>query len=224
MAAGKEDTPESAEALEELCRTYWYPIYVYIRRQGYDGSDAQDLTQGFFAHILSRRFLQRANPGKGRFRSFMLGSLRYFLADELAKLQAKKRGGGRAMVSMDAHVAEARYGLEPVDAMDAEKLFERRWATTLLERVLGRLEEESVAAGKSKGFELLREFLLGDRGRRTYQDVATELGMTAGAVKVAAHRMRQRYRELFREEIARTLANPAETEEEMRHVFAAIAQ
>jgi DNA-directed RNA polymerase specialized sigma24 family protein len=224
LAAANQETPEAAAALEKLCRTYWYPLYVYIRRQGYGVADAQDLTQGFFTHILSRRFFQRASRDKGKFRSFILGSLKFFLADELAKLQAKKRGGGQALVFLDEHSAEERYRLEPVERMDAEKLFERRWAITLLERVLGRLEEESLAAGKSKGFELLRDFLLGDRGQRTYQDVATELGMTEGAVKVAAHRMRQRYRELFREEITQTVADPAETEEEMRQVFSAITQ
>ncbi len=128
------------------------------------------------------------------------------------------------MVYLDAHSAEERYGLEPADAMDAERLFERRWAITLLERVLGRLGEEFTVAGKSKEFELLREFLLGDRGDRTYQEVAAELGMTEGAVKVAVHRMRRRYQELFREEIAQTLADPAESEEELRHVFAVISQ
>jgi RNA polymerase sigma-70 factor (ECF subfamily) len=224
LAAAQEETPEAAAALERLCSTYWYPLYAFIRRQGYDVADAQDLTQGFFAHILSRRFLQRACPAKGKFRSFILGSLKFFLADELAKLQAQKRGGGRALVFLDAHTAEERYRLEPVEVMDADRLFERRWAITLLDRVLERLEAEFLGAGKQRLFARLREFLLGDRGSATYQEVGEALGMTEGAIKVAVHRMRQRYRELFREEIAQTVADPAEADEEMRHVFAAISR
>jgi RNA polymerase sigma-70 factor (ECF subfamily) len=224
LAAAQEETPEAAAALERLCRTYWYPLYAFIRRQGYEIADAQDLTQGFFAHILSRRFLQRANREKGKFRSFILGSLKFFLADELAKLQAQKRGGGRTMVFLDAHTAEERYRLEPVERMDADRLFERRWAITLLDRVLERLEAEFLETGKQRLYARLREFLLGDRGSATYQEAGEALGMTEGAIKVAVHRMRQRYRELFREEIAQTVADPAEADEEMRHVFAAISR
>ncbi len=223
LAAAKQETPEAA-ALERLCRTYWYPLYAYLRRQGYEIAAAQDLTQGFFTHILSRRFLQRASREKGKFRSFILGSLKFFLADELAKLQAQKRGGGRTLVFLDAQSAEERYRLEPVDLMDAERLFERRWAITLLDRVLERLEAEFLEAGKHRLFARLREFLLGDRGSATYKEVAEALGMTEGAIKVAVHRMRRRYRELFREEIAQTVAGPAEADEEMRHVFAAISR
>ncbi|HRY50568.1 MAG TPA: sigma-70 family RNA polymerase sigma factor [Candidatus Paceibacterota bacterium] len=222
LAAGQAESPQAAEALEKLCRTYWFPLYAYIRRRGYEVADAQDLVQGFFFHILSRGFLQRARPDKGRFRSFILGSLKFFLADELAKLQAQKRGGGRTMVFLDAHSAEERYRLESVEQMDAEKLFERRWAISLLERVLERLEGEFTAAGKGAAFERLRDFLLGDRGSVTYHDTAAALGMTEGAIKVAVHRMRQRYRELFNEEIAQTVADPAEIEQEMRHVFASL--
>ena len=224
LAAANPEAPEAAAALERLCSTYWYPLYAFIRRQGYEVADAQDLTQSFFAHILSRRFLQRASREKGRFRSFILGSLKFFLADELARLQAQKRGGGRPPVFLDAQTAEARYRLEPVDLMDAEKLFERRWAITLLDRVMEHLEAEFAEAGKKRLFEQLRQFLLGDRGSATYQEVAEILGMTEGAIKVAVHRMRQRYRELFREEIAQTVAGPVEADEEMRHVFAAISR
>lgn len=224
LAAGNQETPEAVAALEKLCRTYWYPLYVFIRRQGYGVDDAQDLTQGFFSHILSRRFLERASREKGKFRSFILGSLKFFLADELAKLQAQKRGGGQAMVFLDAHSAEERYRLEPMELMDAEKLFERRWAVTLLDRVLERLEKEFSEAGKSRLFERLREFLLGDRASATYQETGNTLGMTEGAVKVAVHRMRQRYRELFQDEIAQTVADPAEIEGETRHVFTVMSK
>ena len=224
LAAGQSTDTQASAALEQLCRTYWYPLYAFIRRQGYGVDDAQDLTQGFFSHILSRRFLERASREKGKFRSFMLGSLRFFLADELAKLQAQKRGGGQTMVFLDAHSAEERYRMEPVELMNAEKLFERRWAVTLLDRVLERLEKEFSEAGKSRLFERLREFLLGDRAPATYQETANTLGMTEGAVKVAVHRMRQRYRELFQDEIAQTVADPAEIEGEVRHVFAVLSR
>jgi RNA polymerase sigma-70 factor (ECF subfamily) len=222
LAAAHEETPEAAAALERLCSTYWYPLYAFIRRQGYDVADAQDLTQGFFAHILSRGFLKRASPAKGKFRSFVLGALKYFLADEWAKLQAQKRGGGRAPVFLDAQTAEARYRLEPVDLMDAERLFERRWATALLDRVLERLEEEFSKAGRKPVFDQLRGFLLDDKGSATYAEIAAAAQMTEGAVKVAVHRLRQRYRELFREEVAHTVEEPSEVNDEVRHLFAVL--
>ncbi len=222
LAAGQGDTPQSAAALERLCSTYWYPLYAYVRRQGYDVADAQDLTQGFFAHILSRGFLKRASPSKGKFRSFVLGSLKYFLADEWAKLQAQKRGGGRAPVFLDAQTAEARYRLEPADLMDAEKLFERRWATALLDRVLQRLEEEFSRAGRKPDFDQLRGFLLGEKGPVTYAEIAAASQTTEGAVKVTVHRLRHRYRELFREEVAHTVEEPSEVDDEMRHLFSVL--
>ena len=224
LAAANRETPEAAAALERLCSTYWYPLYAYIRREGYDVADAQDLTQSFFYHILSRRFLQKASREKGKFRSFMLGSLKFFLADELARLQAQKRGGGRPLVFLDAQSAEERYRSEPVDVMDAERLFERRWAIALLNRVLERLEEEFAEAGKSQVIDRFRQFLLGEQDAATYREVGAALGMTEGAVKVAVHRMRERYRELFREEIAQTVVDPAEIEDEMRHVFAVLCK
>ena len=224
LAAGQHGSPQAADALEQLCRAYWYPLYAFVRRQGYGVDDAQDLTQGFFSHILSRRFLVRASRDKGKFRSFLLGALKFFLADELAKLQAQKRGGGQTLVFLDAHSAEERYRLEPVELRDPEKLFERRWAITLLDRVLQRLEAEFAQAGKDRLFGQLRDFLLGDSGSRTYQQAAAALGMTEGAVKLAVHRLRQRYRELFHEEIAQTVADPSEVEDELRHVFAAVSR
>ncbi len=222
LAAGQGDTPQSAAALERLCSTYWYPLSAYVRRQGYDVADAQDLTQGFFAHILSRGFLQRASPAKGKFRSFVLGALKYVLADEWAKLRAQKRGGGHVPVFLDAQTAEARYRLEPVDLMDAERLFERRWATALLGRVLERLEEEFSKSDRKPSFDQLRPFLLGEKGSVTYAEIAAASQMTAGAVKVAVHRLRQRYRELFREEVAHTVEQPSEVNEEVRHLFAVL--
>lgn len=223
LAAADQDAPEAAAALEQLCRTYWYPLYAFIRRNGYSEADAQDLTQGFFLHILSRRFLQRASPERGRFRSFILGSLKFFLLDELARLQAQKRGGNQTFVFLDGCSAEERYRLEPVERLNPEQLFDRRWALTLLERVLERLEAEFVEAGKGRMFGRLREFLLGNSGLPAYREVGEALGMSEGAVNQAVHRMRQRYRELFQEEIAQTVASPTEAEEELRHVFAAIS-
>jgi len=223
LAAREQDTPQANAALEQLGRTYWYPLYAYVRRQGYDMGDAQDLTQGFFAHILSRGFLKRANPAKGRFRSFVLGALKYFLADEWAKLRAQKRGGKSLPVFLDAQTAEARYRLEPVDRMDPEKLFERRWATALLDRVLERIEEEYSGSGRRTVFDQLRVFLLGEKAPGGYAQVAASLQMTEGAVKVAAHRLRQRYRELFREEVAHTVEEPAELNDEVKHLFSVLA-
>ena len=222
LAAAQEESPQAAEALETLCRTYWYPLYVYVRRRGHNPEDAQDLTQGFFAHILSRGFLRRASPSNGKFRSFVLGALNYFLADEWAKLRAQKRGGGSVPVFLDAQTAEARYRLEPVDLMDPEKLFERRWATALLDRVLERLEEEFSRTDRRRLFGQLRVLLLAEDGSVTYAQIAASLQMTEGAVKVAVHRLRQRYRELFREEVAHTVEQPAEINDEVKHLFSVL--
>ena len=222
LTAAEQDTPQSNAALEQLCRTYWYPLYAYVRRQGHEVADTQDLIQGFFVHILSRGFLKRAHPAKGKFRSFILGALKYFLADEWAKLQAKKRGGGLVPVFLDAQTAEARYGLEPVDLRDPERLFERRWATALLDRVLERLEEELSDANRKRVFDELRVFLLGEKASASYAQVAATLQMTESAVKVAVHRLRGRYRELFREEVAHTVEEPSEISEEVRHLFSVL--
>lgn len=224
LAAAEEESPQAATALDRLCRTYWYPIYAYIRKQGYSPDDAQDLTQGFFAHILSRGFLKRADPNKGRFRSFVLGALRYFLADEWARFQAQKRGGGKLQSVIDTQVGEAKYQREAVDQLDAENIFERRWALALLDRVLERLQKDFQDSGKNAVFDALRGFLIGERGPVTYAEAATKLGMTEGAVKVTVHRMRQRYRELFREEVSHTVDEPAALEDEVRHIFAVLTK
>ncbi len=223
LAAADQESPEGSAALEQLCQTYWHPIYFFIRRRGHGVADAQDLTQAFFVHILSRAFLARANPAKGKFRSFILGSLKYFLADESARLQAKKRGGGLTPVFLDAQTAESLYRLEAVDRMDAEKLFERRWAIALLDRVLERLEAEFLARDRKSVFDQLRVFLLGERGSPSYAEVAGSLQMTEGAVKVAVHRLRQHYQELFREEVANTVEQPGEVNEEVKHLFSVLA-
>jgi DNA-directed RNA polymerase specialized sigma24 family protein len=223
LAARQEESTQAADALEKLCRIYWYPLYVYVRRRGYGHEDAQDLTQGFLLQLLERRSLERVDRGKGRFRSFLLAGLNYFLADQRDHDRAQKRGGGQPLLWFDAQGAEERYHREPVDERSPDTLFERRWALTLLDQVLARLETEFHEAGKANLFERLRLFLVGGQGETTYAQVAVELGMTGQAFKKAAQRLRHRYYALFRQEIAHTVADPAEVEDEMRHLCAVIA-
>ncbi len=223
LAAGQSDSDQAADALEKLCRAYWYPLYGYIRRRGCGEQDAQDLTQGFFALLLQRKALRGVVPGKGKFRSFLLVALNHFLADEHERAQAQKRGGGQQIISFDAAEAEERYRLEPRHSETPEKLFERRWAITLLDGALRRLEQEFVAAGKAALFAGLRGVLLEDGETRPYAALGAEIGMSEGAIKKAAQRLRRRYQEIIREEIAQTVATPAEIEEELRHLCAALA-
>jgi RNA polymerase sigma factor (sigma-70 family) len=218
LAATDTDTPEAAVALEGLCRTYWYPLYAYVRREGYSPADAQDLTQEFFARLLARNSLARVAPDKGRFRSFLLAAMRHFLCDQLDRARTVKRGGRAEILSLDAQEAEQRYRLEPVDHLDAERIYERRWATILLDQALERLRAESAAAGKEELFEHLRRFVAGDR-EVTFGEVAFGLGLSEAAIKSAVHRLRQRYRELVREEIGRTVADPAEINAEIRYLI-----
>jgi DNA-directed RNA polymerase specialized sigma24 family protein len=223
LAAQNVDPPRAREALERLCRTYWYPLYAYLRRRGYGEHDAQDLTQGFFAHLFQRDWMQSVAREKGRFRSFLLASLNYFLADQRDRAMARKRGGGREVISLDAQQAEERYRLEPADERSPDKLFERRWAMTLLDQVLARLAQEFSDAGKSELFNRLRPFLVEGAGEKTYAETAREGGTTEEALKKAVQRMRRRYHQLFREEIAQTVASPDEVEEELRHLCAVLS-
>jgi RNA polymerase sigma-70 factor (ECF subfamily) len=218
LAAKEGDSRSVQDALEKLCRTYWYPLYAYLRRRGFGEHDAQDLTQGFLAQLLERRSIQGVERDKGKFRSFLLASLNYFLADERDRANAQKRGGGRQVLSLDAHEAEQRYRLEPVDERSPEKIFEHHWAMTLLDQVLARLGQEFTNAGKRELFERLQTFLVEGTGDKTFAEVAQEVDMTEEAVKKAAQRMRRRYHQLFREEIAQTVASPAEVDEELRHL------
>ena len=220
--AGQEASLQSAEALERLCRTYWFPLYAYVRRRGYDAEEAKDLTQEFFLRLLQKHYLAHADRSKGRFRSFLLTALNHFLANDWRRAQAAKRGGGQPLISLDDPAAETRYALEPLSDLTPEKIYERRWALTLLDRALGRLAAEYEAAGRSPQFERLRGFLATESGETRYAAVAAELGMTADAVGVAVHRLRYRYRELVREEIAHTVASPAEVEDEIRWLFTAV--
>jgi RNA polymerase sigma-70 factor (ECF subfamily) len=211
---------KSAAALEKLCQTYWYPLYAYVRRQGHSPEDAQDLTQEFFAKLIAKHYLGDVDRSKGKFRSFLLASLKHFLANEWDKAHAQKRGGGQTIVSLDA---ETRYKLEPADNISADKIFERRWALTLLDEVLKRVREEYAADGKTKLFDQLKVTLTGERSTIPYAELGAQLGMSGGAVKVAVHRLRQRYRDALRDEIAETVAGPEEVEEELRQLFAALS-
>jgi RNA polymerase sigma factor (sigma-70 family) len=223
LAAGQSADAQASEALEQLCRTYWYPLYAYLRREDHSPTDAQDLTQEFFARLLARNSLAHVGPEKGKFRSFLLAALRHFLSDQSDRARAVKRGGGAEVLSLDAQKAEERYRLEPVDRMDAEKIYERRWAMTLLEQALLRLRDESAAAGKTELFERLRSFVADD-SEVTCAEAATELGLSESAVKSALHRLRERYRAFVLEEIAHTVADPAEIEAEIRYLITVMSQ
>jgi RNA polymerase sigma factor (sigma-70 family) len=210
------------DALAKLCQTYWYPIYHYLRRRGYSPHDAQDHTQGFFACLLERESLANADPGRGRFRSFLLGAMNHFLADESERLRARKRGGGCEVLSLDLAAAEGRFDLEPADDSTPDKAFDKQWALTLLNEVLVHLEEEYQRQGKAELFEALKQTLAGTRESQPYAAIATQLSMNQGAVKVAVHRLRKRYRELLQERIADTVATPEQVSDEMRHLFLAL--
>ena len=222
LAAAGNDAPQATAALEKLCQTYWYPLYAFVRRKGRTPEDAEDLTQGFFARLISRRDFEVVRREKGRFRAYLLVSLKHFLANEWKRGQTQKRGGGQWFVPLDQVLAENLYSREPADAQTAETIFERRWATTLLEQVLIRLGAEYAASDRGPQFECLRSFLADETQTRTQAEIAAELGISEGAVKQAVHRMRQRYRELLREEIAHTVATVGDVEDELRHLIAVL--
>jgi len=219
LAAGQGDASGQVAALDQLCRTYWYPIYVYVRREGHAAHDAQDLTQEFFARLLRLHSLDTVAPDKGRFRTFLLASLKHFLADAHDAAQAAKRGGGQRVISLDALAAEQRYLLEPITEDSPEVLFDRRWALSLLEQSLTRLRDEYQAAEKTRHFEQLKPFLQSPATDGEYDRVAAQLDLSPGAVAVAVHRMRQRYRDLVRAEIAHTVTSQEELADELRHLF-----
>ncbi|MCX5684513.1 MAG: sigma-70 family RNA polymerase sigma factor [Planctomycetota bacterium] len=220
LAAGHGSRPDAGAALATLCAAYWYPLYYYVRRRGYRAEEAQDLTQAFFAKLLEKGSLKVADPDRGRFRSFLLASLNHFLSNEWDRARAKKRGD--KVLSLDIAGAESRYSLAPADGLTAEKLFERRWAMTLLDLVLARLREEFAREGRESVFERLKDFLGGAAADAPYSKAAAELGMTEAAVKMAVHRLRRQYRRLLRAQIAQTVASPEEIDDEIRHLFAAL--
>ncbi len=223
LAAGANRAPQADLAMEELCRTYWYPLYTYIRHQGHSRQDAEDLTQGFFARFLARNYLEGLSSDKGRFRAFLLAALKHFLANERDRAASRKRGGGAAALSLDWKDAASRYQIEPSDQLSPDKLYDRAWAVTLLERVIQRLRDESATEGKAEWFDQLKPFLMMDRAAMHYGQATAALGLTHGATRVAVHRLRKRYRELLRQEIGRTLSHPAQVEEEMRTLFSAFS-
>jgi RNA polymerase sigma factor (sigma-70 family) len=222
LLAACDAEPNSREALETLCAAYWYPLYAYVRRTGRTVEDAQDLTQDFFARLLEKQYLGLATPERGRFRTFLLSSLKNFLANDWKRAHRQKRGGDVSIVSIDTALGENRYAAEPVDAADPEKLYEKRWATTLLELTLDRLHKDYEATGRVQLFEELKVFVWGERSDCSYADIAQHLGLTEGAVKVAVHRLRHRFRELLRAQIAHTVADEGELDEELRHLIAVI--
>ncbi|HOX57375.1 MAG TPA: sigma-70 family RNA polymerase sigma factor [Candidatus Paceibacterota bacterium] len=224
VAAGRSDTTRAHAALEKLCRAYWFPLYAYARRRGYSVEDAQDLTQEFFARVLEHHWLARADQARGRFRTFLLTAMERFMANEWDKVRALKRGGGQRNVPIQLDTAETRYGVEPADTQTPEQAFEYRWAVALLDEVVGQLEAEFRARDQVELFTTLKPCLVGDRASQPYAELAARLRMEEGAVKVAVHRLRQRYRELLRAEIANTVDSPGEVDAEMRHLFNVLAR
>jgi len=221
LAAGQGGSQQAEVALEELCRTYWYPLYAFARRQGHSREDAEDLTQGFFARLLEKNYLEGVTSEKGKFRAFLLVALKRYMANEWDRANRLKRGGGIAPLSLDWQDAETRYQIDPADNLSPDKLYDRAWAVVVLERVITRLRSEHD--GKAGSYEQLKSFLMVGTSEIPYARAAAELKLTEGAVRVAVHRLRRRYRELLRAEIAQTLANPAQADEEMQALFCALA-
>src|SRR6478672_5884101 len=222
IAAADSQRKEARSALVSLCEGYWYPLYVYIRRRGYAADQAQDLAQDFFVRVLEGRYLDRADPEKGRFRAFILTSLKFFLADERDRHRAQKRGGGNVL-SREISSGEERYQRDPAHNETPERIFERRWALLVLDRVVDRLRAEFVQHGRLDHFNRLKGFLL-DQAETPYAALAHEMRTSEGALKVAIHRLRKRYHDLFRQEIAETVADPAEVEPELRYLAAALTR
>ena len=222
LAARDRAAPQAREALAALCRAYWYPLYAFVRRHGHSADAAQDLTQEFFARLLEKDFLQVVDRDKGKFRSFLLATCKHFLANERDRASARKRGGDHAHVPIDFAAAEGRYSREPAHDLTPEKLFERRWALTLLEEVMAQLQEEYRRNARGPLFDRLKQCLVGTKGTLSYDQVAAELGLSEGGVRVAVHRLRKRYRELLCQEIARTVHDPDQVEDEIRDLFTAL--
>jgi RNA polymerase sigma-70 factor (ECF subfamily) len=218
LAARGGDSSRAAEALERLCEAYWYPLYAFVRRKGLTAEAAQDLVQEFFARLLETNWLENLDREKGRFRAFLLASVQNLLGKEVERAQAIKRGGGCVHFSLDAETAEGRYRLEPAHDATAEKIFERRWALALLEQALAALKHDYVQADKAALFEALQGCLSGEENTESYAELGARLGMSEGAARVAVHRLRRRYGELLRAEIAHTVARPEEVEAELRHL------
>ena len=224
LRAAKQGDRSAGDALSWLCGQYWFPLYAYVRRRIADANEAQDLTQEFFARLLEKNVLDHAVPERGRFRSFLLTSLKNFLANEWNRAHAQKRGGRCSLLALDLDLGESRFSQEPAHDLTPERLFEREWALTLLDLVVARLEAEFVAAGKARHFELLKDALAGGRERLAYPEIAAELGLSEAAARQAAHRLRDRYRELLRAEVAETVGDPDEVNDEIRRLFETFAR
>jgi RNA polymerase sigma factor (sigma-70 family) len=221
VAAGRSPAESAEAAMSKLCHIYWYPVYAFVRRQGHNEDDARDLTQEFFSRVLEKNYFRDADPARGRFRSFLLAAVRHFLANEWNRERAQKRGGGVVTISLDPHLAEGRYRLEPVDRETPETLFERQWALALLANVMAALQKESADEGKLDQFEKLAPCLTGTSDV-AYAELARQWNSSEGAVKVAVHRLRKRYRDLVRREIAETVAQPEEVDDEIRYLLAVL--
>lgn len=224
LAAGNLQHENARQALSQLCESYWYPLYAYVRRRVNNVDDAQDLTQSFFAHLLEKGAVARADRTRGRFRAFLLTALKNFLANEWEKAGAEKRGGHKLKLSIDFDAGESKYQIEPTHELTAEKLFERRWVTTLLDQVLDRLQTELEEANKAEHFEHLKQALTGDSQAIDYEKAATALAITPAAAKQAAYRLRKRYRQLFREEVACTVEDESEVDQEIGQLLATLGE
>lgn len=219
LAAGARNSPRSEEALAALCQAYWYPLYVYVRRRGHSADEALDLTQEFFARLLEKHYLRQADVERGRFRSFLLAAFKHFLANERDRASAQKRGDGLPALPLEVETAEGRYRREPADHETPERVFERRWALTMLDRVLAALRNEYHASGRAELFERLEDLLTAGKSEEPYSRLGATLGMSEGAVKVAVHRLRRRFGDLLREEIAQTVPSVDEVDDEIRYLF-----
>lgn len=223
LNAGHSSAPGADSALAKLCQDYWLPLYAFLRRSGYSPHDAQELTQEFFARLLEKKQLRLADPARGKFRSFLLGTLKHFLSDERKRANAQKRGGGRELLSLDAAFAEEQYRVEPADDLTPDKIYDRRWAMMLLERAVARLRQEYADAGKSDLFEGLRQFQSGEQAESTYAETAVRVGLSVSAIKTAIHRMRNRHRELLRDEVAQTVSTIGDVDDEIRHLIGVLS-
>lgn len=224
IRAGDHESPAAQEALQTLCQTYWYPLYAYLRRKGHPPANAEDLVQGLFAQLLRRKALQTVTQAKGRFRSFLLASLNHYVSDERDREQAARRGGCAIKVSLDAVQAEERYALEPIERLTPRELYDRRWALTVIEEVLDRLEEDYVGRGRADFFQSAKGLIHGDDGQPSYAQRAADLGMSEGAFKMAVQRMRTRFRALLLETVSQTVAAIGDAPEELRELLTAVGR
>jgi RNA polymerase sigma factor (sigma-70 family) len=220
LAAGHASTAASREALATLCERYWYPVYAFVRRNGFGAEDAEDLTQAFFSKLIEKDFVRDANPARGRFRAFLLTATKHFVSNERDRAMTIKRGGTRTILSLEGEIAERRYLAEPVDQLSPDRIFERRWALTILDRALARLRDEQERTGNGDRFDRLKGWLTGDQ--ESYASLSKELGMSEAALKVAVHRLRKRYREILRSEIGDTLDDASNVDDEFRDLLAAL--